>query len=286
MSPNKLPTHSIGIIQGRLVTQVGDRIQAFPLDEWELEFEIASQLGFGSIELTIEMDSWETHPVRSAEGRDRLRQLSQTNAIGLAGLCCDIIMEVSIVDVNPVVRADCEKMLEMLIVEAAMIGLPMLELPVMGKASLREEEDRMIFIEAIRRLLPIAEYAGIDILIESDLPPRDLVALMEVVDHPRFGINYDTGNSTWFGFDPRDEMPVLAPYIRNIHIKDCRADEYSVPLGTGETEFPEIFAWLKKINYRGGFILQAARQKDNIGAGREYLAFTHNFVRQLDNSVV
>lgn len=281
MSKFTIPRHAIGIIQGRLVPQIGERIQAFPVEQWEDEFEIAAELGFDSIELTIEMASWSVHPLRSEEGRARLAELSRTHGVALAGLCCDTIMEKPLSAADPDERLEAEEMLRSLIADGAAGDLPMLELPVMGKASLRDLDKRQHFVEAMNRLLPLAEDAGIDILIESDLPPVELAALAETINHPRFGINYDTGNSTWFGFDPDDELPRLLPFIRNVHIKDCTKADYSVPLGTGETSFKRVIHWLKKSGYSGGFVLQAARQSDNVAAAGDYLEFTHQLIASL-----
>jgi len=100
-----------------------------------------------------------------------------------------------------------------------------------------------------------------------------LSAFLARHDHPRLGINYDCGNSTWFGFDPDDEVPAYGAAIRNVHIKDCTKADYSVPLGRGETRFDAVFGQLAAQGYRGDFVMQAARQPDDIAAARDYLAF-------------
>ncbi len=58
--------------------------------------------------------------------------------------------------------------------------------------------------------------------------------------------------------------------MRNIHIKDCTRADYSVALGTGETDFETMFDLLAQHEYRGNFIIQAARD-DDVGAARDYL---------------
>ena len=42
--------NKIGIMQGRLSKQKGIRIQEFPRDTWEQEFEKAKDIGFDTIE--------------------------------------------------------------------------------------------------------------------------------------------------------------------------------------------------------------------------------------------
>ena len=264
----KLAPLSIGIMQGRLVPPIGDRVQAFPAESWESEFPLAAEIGFDSMELTIEMDSWHSHPIRSKGGRKQIQNLSRSHAIAIAGLCCDTVMEQPITDPDQNRKHG-----------AGDAGLPMIELPVMGNASLTSPAAQDRFVTAMEDILPHADSLHVDVLIESDLPPGELAAVVRRIGHPRFGINYDTGNSTWFGFDPDDELPLLLPFIRNIHIKDCTQADYSVPLGKGETDFLRIFDHLRDAHYDHGFVLQTARQADDVAAATAYHAFTCNLVR-------
>jgi len=94
--------HLIGIMQGRLVPKVDGRIQAFPRDRWRDEFAIAGDLGYDGLELTIEMASWETHPIRSAAGRAEQARLAADAGQVLMGLCCDVFME------RPLVSEDAD----------------------------------------------------------------------------------------------------------------------------------------------------------------------------------
>ena len=57
-------------------------------------------------------------------------------------------------------------------------------------------------------------------------------------------------------------MTALRDYIFNIHIKDRVYHGTTVELGTGSADFKELFRGLKAINYKGSFILQAARGED------------------------
>lgn len=270
--------HKIGIIQGRLLPMVDGRIQAFPRDNWELEFPLAAEIGYGCIELTIEMASYNLHPVRTMQGRRHLSKLSHSHGVGLAGLCCDVFMERPITSANPDSYAFSLAMMETLIRDSAELGLPMIEVPVMGDNSLRNSQGRDRARRMLEDILPVAEDAGVDIILESDLPPKDFLAFLDSFSHPRIGINYDSGNSTWLGYDPDDELPLYHHYVRNIHIKDCTVADYSLPLGQGDTDFAKVFGHLASFSYEGDFILQAARQNDDQQAGEEYLTFTKGLV--------
>ena len=274
--------HRIGMMQGRLLPRVGDRIQAFPGPRWREEFTLLRELGYDAIELTIEMQSWDTHPIRTVTGRKEIAEVARSQSIALAGLCADTAMERPIVSANPAIREEGEKILVAMLQDCSELGLPMLEVPLMGDASLQQAGARSYFDDAMSRALPRAEALGVNIVLESDLPPRKLADLMNDYSHPRLGINYDMGNSTWFGYDPDSELPLYAKHVRNVHVKDCTVGDYSVPLGTGATRFGSVFGQLRAAKYCGDFILQAARQPDDVAAGRDYLSFVQELVRSLN----
>jgi hexulose-6-phosphate isomerase len=177
-------------------------------------------------------------------------------------------------------RGQSAAMLADLIRACGDLNLPMIEVPTMGDNSLKDPKARDRARRVLEEALPLAEEARVDVILESDLPPADLAAFMDGVGHPRLGINYDTGNSTWFGFDPDDELPRYHRHVRNVHIKDCTVKDYSVPLGRGETRFDRIFAQLRNAGYAGDFVMQAARQNDDLQAGRDYLIFTRSLVKE------
>jgi hexulose-6-phosphate isomerase len=270
----------IGSIQGRLLPPVNGRIQAFPGRAWEQEFSLLQGVGCGAIELTIDRDSWDEHPVNSAAGRNRLSELSREFDIALTGICCDIFMELPLLSPDDEIAGRAKSILRDLIRHAAAADLGFIELPFMGDNSLQAPNAFARFEAVLADALPAAAESGVDILLETNLDPNALNDLFAKFAHPRLGLNYDTGNSTWFGFDPVAEFEAYHQHIRNVHIKDCTRADYSVPLGTGETQFDTIFKLLKRYGYTGDFILQAARQVDDVAAARDYLQFTARLVSE------
>ena len=68
-----------------------------------------------------------------------------------------------------------------------------------------------------------------------------------------FGINYDIGNSAYYGFKFTNEKKYFSR-VYNIHVKDRDKNGQSVPLGSGLANFNEMFSYLK-IKYNGHLIL-------------------------------
>ena len=74
-----------------------------------------------------------------------------------------------------------------------------------------------------------------------------------------FGLNYDIGNSASLDYDPAREFKYFGKYIKNVHIKDRKKYGKTVQLGEGNADYANISKLLKKIKYKGNFILQTAR---------------------------
>ena len=78
--------NKIGIIQGRLSPPLRGKIQSFPLETWEKEFDIAKKCGFDGMELVIDSFKWEKNPLWSEKGTERICELSQESGIEIMSL--------------------------------------------------------------------------------------------------------------------------------------------------------------------------------------------------------
>ena len=79
--------------------------------------------------------------------------------------------------------------------------------------------------------------------------------LMALKGHPNFGVCADLGHWPKSGIDPLEAVKKLSGHIIIIHLKDIAAYNdpslRDVPVGTGVVKFPEIFAELKRQNFKG-----------------------------------
>ena len=266
-------------MQGRLVAMEGDRIQAFPKGTWEQEFALAARFGYQCIELTIEMESWEDHPLRTPAGRRRIAHLVRTHGVSVAGVCCDVFMQCPL-GAQPT-RNQARGILSSLIDDAHALGLDMMELPMLGPNRI-DDESR----EPIQRTLEEAQShagaLGMQLLLEVDLSPQALSEFLAECGQPNLGINYDMGNSAYFGFRADDELDAYGEHVRNVHVKDCTPEDYSVPLGQGDVDFDLVFKKLAEKRFRGDFIFQTYRDPgaDPVEEMRRYLAFVAPYLER------
>jgi len=116
--------------------------------------------------------------------------------------------------------------------------------------------------EAIHKLLPDAEKAGVYLNIENIFvngflhSPQEMVAFVDSFRSPYVRVHFDTGNIAQWHF-PEHWIPILGKRIQNIHLKEYskRTNEFNLnafrPLLDGTTNWPAVLEALDAIGYRG-----------------------------------
>ncbi len=98
-----------------------------------------------------------------------------------------------------------------------------------------------------------AEKVGVNLAVENhqDLASEELLWLCESIGSTRFGITLDTGNPLATAEEPLDYFKRVAPYVKNVHLKDyclyLSEEGYRLvrcPLGQGVIDFPALFKTL------------------------------------------
>jgi hexulose-6-phosphate isomerase len=132
---------------------------------------------------------------------------------------------------------------------------------------------------ALKAALPFAEETQVEIHLETSLGPSEFAKLLEPLPHSQLKVNYDSGNSSSLGYAPAEEFAAYGDRIGSVHIKDRLLNGGTVPLGTGNANFPALFSGLEKIGYRGDFTLQVARgiPGDEVNWAKQNLAFVRRY---------
>ena len=116
--------------------------------------------------------------------------------------------------------------------------------------------------EAVRKILPEAEKAGVYINIENIFAngylfsPQEMIDFVDGFQSKHVQIHFDTGNIMHYQF-PEHWVPLLGKRIKNIHFKewDKRMQEFNLhtfrTLLDGTTNWPAVIEALDKIDYRG-----------------------------------
>jgi len=117
--------------------------------------------------------------------------------------------------------------------------------------------------QMFRKAVKIAEDYDIKMAVENhiDFTSDEILQLIENVDSPDFGLNFDTGNFLRLLDDPIKGMEKLAKHTYATHIKDLKVqkgvapDEWfffsSTPVGEGYVDNQKLAQMLKDVGYEG-----------------------------------
>lgn len=252
----------IGFMQGRLSPQIDGKIQAFPWPHWEVEFAIAGEARFESMEWTLDADRLYENPLMLSTGQARIRHLATTSGVSVNSLTGDCFMQEPFWKAADRRREQLLVDLEAVLDACSAVGITFAIIPLVDNGRLEDNNQRESLLDGLLPQVPALARRGMAILFESDLAAPALADLISGFPAATFGINYDIGNSASLGFDAQRDLETYGKRVRNVHVKDRLLGGTTVPLGTGAADLPAVFRELARIDYRGDFILQTARAHD------------------------
>jgi sugar phosphate isomerase/epimerase len=120
-----------------------------------------------------------------------------------------------------------------------------------------------LFVEGLKPVLEHAEKEGVLLLVEPE--PGLLVEtcdqfleLMQHLDSPAVGLNFDIGHAYCVGDDPATSIPRVAKYIRHFHLEDIaatRVHHHLIP-GEGAIDFAATLRAIQAIGYQGWITIE------------------------------
>ena len=250
---------NIGIMQGRLVPPTDGRIQCFPRERWADEFELAAQAGLDCIEWIYDLYGADVNPIANDSGVETLRDLSARHNVKILSICADYFMD------RPLLRArqvELEQRIDTfhwLLERGRLIGINRMVIPFVDASRIDTQDEFEEVVMLLQRALKESRATGIEIHLETSLAPNRFAELLSRLPDPRLKVNYDSGNSSSLGYAPSDEFAAYGERVGSIHIKDRLLGASTVPLGTGDADFRALAEGLRKVAYKGDFILQVAR---------------------------
>jgi|SaaInlStandDraft_5_1057022.scaffolds.fasta_scaffold28522_1 L-ribulose-5-phosphate 3-epimerase len=254
--------NTIGFMQGRLSPIVDGKIQAFPWKAWRYEFKIAKNINLNLVEWTLDQEDLYKNPLLTQKGQDEIKNLCRYYNIGIPSLTGDCFMQDpfwrSLGEEQNILKKDFQKILEACI----SVGISIIVVPLVDNGRLNNFEEEDVLIDFLKEIELFLNINNLQIAFESDFNPKELNRFICRLNPSLFGINYDIGNSAALGFDSTEEIDLYGNRIINVHVKDRVLGGTTVPLGTGDADFEKVFSNLKKIGYKGNYILQTARAND------------------------
>jgi len=230
----------MGIIQGRL-SRPAEGFQECPVD-WQREFDLLSEAGLNHIEWIVTKKSFNTNPIFTAD----------VSGYPISSICADNLVD------NRITNKEYLYSGLIPLCEAAIKNnINNITIPLLEESSVENTRTRQNFCELMTDI--IDGHESLNFLFEAELRADHLEEILSLSE--RCYVTYDTGNITSCGFDHIEYLKQVFDRIKNVHLKDRTYDAQTVAPLTGDTNFKQIFHFLKKNGYNGLYTLQTARGK-------------------------
>jgi L-ribulose-5-phosphate 3-epimerase UlaE len=270
--------NKIGVMEGRLLPKYQGRYQAHPIGYWQNEFSVAKNLGLDCIEFILDYNDVEQNPLLKDSGIDELQAIIDKTGVAVYTVCADYFMEAPLHSVDSAVADQSQKVMLKLLENSAKLGITDVIIPCIDQSSLETKEAVDRFIEQITKIIPKIEKQNINLSLETDLPPKSFIQLLDRLNSKNITVNYDIGNSAALGFDSDEELEVYGDRITDIHIKDRVSNGGPVTLGEGNADFTKFFNKLKEFDYQGPFIMQVYRDNEGVEIFKKQLSWIKKYL--------
>ncbi len=143
-----------------------------------------------------------------------------------------------------------------------------------------------LFVEGLKPVLAHAEKEGVLLLVEPEpgllIETADqFLELMQHLDSPAVGMNFDVGHAFCVGDDPATTIPRVARHIRHFHLEDIaatRVHQHLVP-GDGAIDFASTLRAIRAIGYQGWVTIELYPYvEDPDGAARRALEHVNHIL--------
>jgi hexulose-6-phosphate isomerase len=251
---------------------------AFPYPQsWSLErsLALAKEAGFDGVEVNYALTG-DISPEASDADLRKIGELARKIGIQISGLCSFLFWPFSLTSNDAARRQRGLELAGKMVAAAPLLGTDNVLIvpgavyipwqqktdpwpesiePVSNDVCARRAQ------EAVQRLIPAAERAGVYLNIENIFAngflfsPDEMNRFVDGFDSDRVKVHFDTGNIMEYQF-PEHWIPILGKRIKNIHFKEFdKANAFNInafrTLLDGTTDWPTVIEALDKTGYRG-----------------------------------
>jgi sugar phosphate isomerase/epimerase len=228
------------------------------------EIMLASKQGFDFLDLTLEGPAAQRGQLSSDHIRRELRRWG----LGVVGhtayylpidSCIDRIQSATVSEI-----IDDLKFLAQ--VEAQKVTLHL------GVSNPRHmfslDQEKILWVQAMESLVPVAEGHGIQILLEHFTCSQDAISLLETLfdRFPSLGFHLDVGHANLA--QSENATPLLlekfGDRLAHVHLSDnVGGDDLHLPLYCGKIDWENVIEQLKKVNYDDTITLEVFTNRDD-----------------------
>lgn len=211
------------------------------------KFKLLKELGFDGVEL----DS------PGGASAEEVAKAKEESGLTVHGVVDSAHWRDTLSAADPAVRAKGTEALKTAItMSKAYGGTSVLLVPGVVKGDVTYQQCWERSIPEIKKVLPVAEEHGIEVLLENVwnnflTDPKETVRYIEELDSKLVGAYFDVGNAVKFS-PPHEWVPILGKHIKKLDIKDYgQARGFGHDLLDGDVDWPKVMAELKKLDFQG-----------------------------------
>jgi sugar phosphate isomerase/epimerase len=224
---------------------------------------VARAWGLDGIEVTLGADD-AVKQFADAAFRRTFRQTLTKAGCEAPSFCPGLLNQGNLGNSEPDLVKRAGHVLDTVIDAAPDVGARVVLVPFFGKADLKGDAKVDLLVERIKPFADRARTKKLVLALETTLPARSLLSVLERIGSPAVKVYYDLANAVWQKYDPAAEIRELGPAIAQVHLKDNVADPKGwggfriVPLGSGRVDFASCAMALRAVRYDGWYVLETA----------------------------
>lgn len=135
-----------------------------------------------------------------------------------------------------------------------------------------DDPERSRLLDRLRQVVDLFDACGVAVAFETGQETAEtLLAALEELDRPSAGVNFDPANMLLYGMgDPVQALRRLAPFVRQIHVKDAlpspRPGAWGSerPVGDGAVDWPAFFDAALRIRPPVTFVIEREAGADRL----------------------
>lgn len=141
-------------------------------------------------------------------------------------------------------------------------------------------EERTKLVERLRTLVDVFADAGVRIALETGQETaKTLLAVLEELDRPNAGVNFDPANMVLYDQgDPIEALRALAPRVLQLHVKDATRTETpgtwgaEVAVGTGDVDWDAFTDIVRTLPLTGDLVIEREAGEERVADVRRAFA--------------
>ena len=271
----------IGIMQGRVIPERLDKLQMFPISNWQEELLKIKRIGFKYVELLFDKNLVCKELLLDPQNVNRLgigSRRNNTRSI-VNSMCVDYLTSISTRNARRIFYTAIVNVINL----ARNTTIKVLVVPFFDENFLESQEEFKAVFDWLREsgLDEIAIANNILLALELSLPALQIRCVLEKYRFKNIKVCYDLGNARAMGYSPENEIIELGDFICHVHIKDRKVNGPNVMLGKGDVDFKACFNSLNKIGYKGIMILETKYYNSPVADAVKNLQFIKSLLLEV-----